>query len=198
MVWRAGGHDGAQEIADCHTWCSAGHSGELGACFNQGPKHEQKANAGAVDSGVTVSSSIIPLSLTLTSVLTALNAQICNHTFSISPIYLTHFPHLSLPLCMSAHSRAHSLAAGTKHPIGWQHAQVSLAFPLNSPPGWITKWKWPQGFTGPPRSAHSSFSLSASYLLFSSGRTFTQSQRPEYAACLRVFFLIHRLRVYQY
>lgn len=134
---------------------------------------QQKANAGAVDSGVTVSSSIIPLSLTLTSVLTALNAQICNHTFSICPIYLTHFPHLPLTLCMSAHSRARSLAAGTKHPIGWQHAQVSLAFPLNSPLGWITKWKWPQGFTGPPRSAHSSFSLSASSLLFSSGRTFT-------------------------
>lgn len=60
----------------------------------------------------------LSLSLTLTSVLTALNAQICNHTFSISPIYLTHFPHLPLPLCMSAHSRARSLAAGTKHPIG--------------------------------------------------------------------------------
>lgn len=61
------------------------------------PSMNRKPMQGLWIQGVTVSSSIIPLSLTLTSVLTALNAHICNHTFSISPIYLTHFPHLPLP-----------------------------------------------------------------------------------------------------
>lgn len=31
----AGGHDGAQQIADCHMWWDAGHSRELAACFNR-------------------------------------------------------------------------------------------------------------------------------------------------------------------
>lgn len=114
-------------------------------------------------------------------VLAVLNSQVCNHTFSISPIFLTHFP----PLWMSAHSQARSPAAGIKRPIGWQHAQFSLAFPLISPLEWIIKWKWPQGFTGPPWSAHSSFSHSPVRFHFKAGEA---SPSPKDAACPLLFF----------
>lgn len=35
VVCRSGGHDGAQQIADCLMWCAAGHSRETAACFNR-------------------------------------------------------------------------------------------------------------------------------------------------------------------
>lgn len=82
VVWSAGGHDGAQQIADCLMVCAAGHSWELAAYFNRVvkvPRHEQKANTGTLESEVRRLSSTVPLSLI--HFISMLNALVCNHLY---------------------------------------------------------------------------------------------------------------------
>lgn len=144
VVWRAGGHDGAQQIADCLMWCAAGHSRELAASFNsvvKVPHMSRKPIHGLWMQGSGERPALSPL------LLMHFSFSPCKVLrYAILPFLLVTFSslisfHLVLPLLTPAHSCTRSLASEIRQPIGRRHAEVGSASLLIPPLEWITKWK---------------------------------------------------------
>lgn len=139
MVLRAGGHDGAQQIAVLCGVLLVTPGSWLPALtgWSRSPTRTESQYGESGYRGQKIIKDY-PSLANAPFFLAILNAHVCSLAISISLIFVTHF---LAPCSSPAHSCTRSLACEIREPIGRCYAEVGSASLLIPPLEWITKWK---------------------------------------------------------